>query len=352
MALAEMALIMKDVGKELWYTNTMTPEERAAEATKIKEQADALPENDPQKQNLTNQYELLQLGRVRNFEGGKFAEIIAGMGRSAGTQKTIMDRLTETTEDGLTESKQRKLGQLTGDFISRFDNVFNPIYDAYNFLRDDMRIVDAKASTALAGTVPPFVEAAGATIAAPIPVARDLLQSRPSLFQATEQQAPSVVRQVTGTRPTPPTTAIEKELIRLNMQPYSVVQTTGSRDFDNIRIELAAPEFRGAVTELIASADYKAKSANEKQDAIKGEMNKALSGHKEDARELFLQRYGQSAINALYEKAPNKAAQEDAFGRLFGRKPTSNAEKFAVIEGDFKNIGVVGKAKGGLASRR
>jgi hypothetical protein len=352
MALAEMALIMKDVGKELWYTNTMTPAERAAEATKIKEKADALDANDPQKQNLTNQYELLQLGRVRNFDGFKFTEIIAGMGRSAGVQKSIFDIAGELVEGGLTESKQKKGGVIAGDFISRFDNVFNPIYDAVNFLRDDMRVVDAKASTALAGQVSPGVEAAVATVAAPIPGARDLLQSRPSLFQATEQQTPAVVRQVTGSRPTPPTTAIEKELIRLNIQPYSVVKTLGNRDLDNMRIQLAAPEFRGAVAELIASPDYKAKSANEQQVEIKDTMNKVLGAYKADAQELFLQKYGQSAINALYEKAPNRAAQEDAFVRAFKRKPTTNADKFAIIEGDFKDIGEVGKAKGGLATRR
>jgi hypothetical protein len=352
MALAEMALIMKDVGKELWYTNTMTPAERATEAAKIKEQADSLDANDPQKQKLNNQYELLQLGRVRNFEGGKFAEIIAGLGRSAGTQKSILNSFTETVEGGLTESMEKKGGQLVGDFISRFDNVFNPIYDAYNFLRDDMRVVDPKASTALAGQVSPGVEAAAATIAAPIPGARDLLQSRPSLFQATEQKAPSVARQFTGVRPTPPTSAIEKELVRLNIQPYSVVKTLGNRDLDNLRVELAAPEFRGVVTELINSPDYKAKSANEQQVAIKGAMNEVLGAYKADAQELFLQKFGQSAIDALYEKAPNKAAQEDAFVRAFKRKPTTNADKFAIIEGDFKDIGVVGKAKGGLASRR
>jgi hypothetical protein len=352
MALAEASLVMKDIGKELWYTTTMTPEERATEATKIKEQADALGANDPQKQTLTNQYELLQLGRVRNFEGGKFAEIIAGMGRSAGVQKSVFNTLAETVEGGISESMEKKGGQVVGDFISRFDNVLNPIYDAVNFLRDDMRIVDAKASTSLAGQVSPGVEAALATVAAPIPGARDLLQSRPSLFQSTEQQAPSVVRQVTGTRPTPPTTAIEKELTRLNIQPYSVVKTTGNRDLDNIRIELAAPEFRGVVDELINSKDYKAKSANEQQSAIKKDMNETLGRYKEPAQAVFLERFGQSAIDALYEKAPDKAAQEDAFVRLFKRKPSSNAEKFDIIEGTYKDIGAVGKAKGGLASRR
>ena len=264
----------------------------------------------------------------------------------------MFNTLAETVEGGISESMEKKGGQVVGDFISRFDNVLNPIYDAVNFLRDDMRIVDAKASTALAGKVSPGVEAAVATVAAPIPGARDLLQSRPSLFQSTEQQAPSVVRQVTGTRPTPPTSAIEKELTRLNIQPYSVVKTLGNRDLDNIRVELAAPEFRGAVTELINSPDYKAKSANEQQVSIKGAMNEVLGSYKEDAQQLFLERFGQSAIDALYEKAPNKAAQEDAFVRAFKRKPTTNADKFAIIEGEFKDVGAVGKAKGGLASRR
>jgi len=352
MALAEASLVMKDIGKELWYTTTMSPEERAAEATKIKEQADVLDANDPQKQKLTNQYELLQLGRVRNFEGTKFAEIIAGLGRSAGTQKSVFNTLAETVEGGITESMEKKGGQVVGDFISRFDNVLNPIYDAVNFLRDDMRVVDAKASTALAGQVSPGVEAAVATVAAPIPGARDLLQSRPSLFQATEQQTPAVARQFTGTRPTPPTTEIEKELTRLNIQPYSVVKTTGNRDLDNIRIELAAPEFRGVVTELINSKDYKAKSANRQQVDIKDAMTETLGRYKEPAQAIFLERFGQSAIDALYEKAPNKAAQEDAFVDLFKRKPSSNAEKFDIIEGAYNKIGAVGKAKGGLASRR
>jgi len=351
MALAEATLVMKDIGKELWYTTKMSPEERATEATKIKEQADALDVNDPKKQQLTNQYELLQLGRVRNFDGIKFTEIITGLGRSAGTQKSVLNTIAETVEGGITESMEKKGGQIVGDFISRFDNVLNPLYDAINFLRDDMRVVDPKASTAISGEVSPGIEAAVATVAAPIPGARDILQSRPSLFQSTEQQTPAVQRQFTGARPTPPTSAIEKELTRLNIQPYSVVKTTGSRDLDNIRVQLAAPEFRGVVTELISSPDYKAKSANEQQVAIKDAMNTVLSSYKKDAQELFLQKYGQSALNALYEKAPDKAAQEDAFVRMFKRKPTTNADKFAIIEGDFKDVGVVEKAKGGLVSQ-
>lgn len=352
MALAEMSLVMKDLGKELWYTNTMNPEQRAAEAANIKAQADALDANDPQKQKLINQYESLGLSRIRNFDGVKFTEIMTGLGRSAGTQKTVIDSVKALVEGGISDSAASKGGQLTGDFISRFDNVMNPIYDAINFLRDDMRVVDAKASTALSGKVSPFTESAIATVAAPIPVARDILQSRPTLFQTTEQQAPTVARQFTGQRPTTPTTPIEKELTRIGVEPFSILKSTGNRDYDNIRINLARPEFLPAVTELITSPAYKQLSANEQKVAITTRMNAALNESKEAARDTFIERFGNKAVDSLYQKAPNKEAQEDAFVKEFKRRPKTPIEKMMIIEGEFTRASDIGKAKGGLVARR
>ena len=351
MALAEAGLVMKDIGKELWYTVNMTPEQRSVEAANIKKQADALDVNDPQKQKLTNQYELLGLSRVRSFDGGKFTELMLGMGRSAGTQKTIIDSVKETVEGGISESMAKKGGQITGDFISRFDNFFNPVFDAVNFLLDDMRVVDTKASTALSGKVSPFTEAAIATVAAPIPVARDILQSRPSLFQTTDQQVPAVARQFTGSRQSTPTTPIEKELIRLDIQPFTVVKTTGNRDYDNLRITTARPAFLPAVTELITSPAYKQLSAEEKRNAITTRITSALNESKEAARDTFISRFGNAAVNSLYEKAPNKAAQEDAFVSQFKRKPKTPIEKMMIIEGEFNRATDIGKARGGLISQ-
>ena len=351
MALAEAGLVMKDIGKELWYTVNMTPEQRSVEAANIKKQADALDVNDPQKQKLTNQYELLGLSRVRSFDGGKFTELMLGMGRSAGTQKTIIDSVKETVEGGISESMAKKGGQITGDFISRFDNFFNPVFDAVNFLLDDMRVVDTKASTALSGKVSPFTEAAIATVAAPIPVARDILQSRPSLFQTTDQQVPAVARQFTGSRQSTPTTPIEKELIRLDIQPFTVVKTTGNRDYDNLRITTARPAFLPAVTELITSPAYKQLSANEQKVAITTRITSALNESKEAARDTFISRFGNAAVNSLYEKAPNKAAQEDAFVSQFKRKPKTPIEKMMIIEGEFNRATDIGKARGGLISQ-
>jgi hypothetical protein len=53
----------------------------------------------------------------------------------------------------------------------------------------------------------------------------------------------------------------------------------------------------------------------------------------------------------LYEKAPNKAAQEDAFVSQFKRKPKTPIEKMMIIEGEFNRATDIGKAKGGLISQ-
>lgn len=351
MAIAEAALVMKDIGKELWYTNTMTPKERADEAAGIKAKADALDANDPQKQKLINQYQSLGLSRVRNFDGAKFTQIMTGMGRAAGVQKTMFDTVKDLVEGGISDSAASKGGQLTGDFISRFDNFFNPLYDGINFLLDDMRVVDAKASTALSGKVSPFTEAAISTVAAPIPVARDILQSRPSLFQSTEQQIPTVARQFTGQRPTTPTTPVEKELVRLGIEPFRVMKTTGNRDYDNIKIDLARVQFTPVITEFINRPSYKQLSVEGQKDAIETKMAGVLKNLTQQASKIFIANYDEAAVNALYERSPNRKAQEDYFVQRFGRRPETPLEKMGVINGDFNLAKSIGKAKGGLISQ-
>jgi hypothetical protein len=162
---------------------------------------------------------------------------------------------------------------------------------------------------------------------------------------------PTVARQFTGQRPATPTTPIEKELTRIGIEPFRIVKTTGDRDYDNIRINLARPEFLPAVNELITSPAYKQLSANEQKVAITTRINAALNESKEAARDTFLSRFGNKAVDALYQKAPNKAAQEDAFVSQFKRKPKTPIEKMMIIEGEFNRATDIGKARGGLISQ-
>lgn len=350
-ALAAASNYLLDMGQEFAYSLTYTPEERAAEAEKLKQQAEGLDKNDPERAKLMKAYELMGMSRIRKFDGGKFTEIMTGMGRASISQDTIFDRFREWTEDSVETSAKQKAGQIVGDAIGRFDNFANPLYDLFNAALNQTTIKDPKATVPGEEEAWPFFSQVMRTVQAPTPFKQGL-QDKPDLYQATPMKTDPIARNLFGMRSTPPTTEIKNEFEKVGVKPFAIIKSSGNRDFDNLLTSLAAPAFRGAMTDLINSEDYKAKSTNEKQAAIKTTSNEVIGAYKDAAQQQFLERFGQSAIDALYEKAPNRAAQEDAFVRIFKRKPSSNAEKFDIIEGTYTDIGVVGKAKGGLASRR
>lgn len=343
-ALAAAANYLLDIGFDYAYSLKYTPEERAVEAEKLRQQAEGLDKNDPERAKLTKAYELMGLGRLRKFDGTKFTEVMLGMGRASVTQDTIFDRLREWTEDAVETSTKQKMGQVVGDAIGRFDNVANPLYDMFNAILGQTTIKDPKATVPGEEEVWPFFSQVLRTVQAPTPFKQGL-QDKPDLYQSTPMKTDPISRNLFGVRSTPPTTAIKNEFEKVGIKPFAIIKTSGNRDLDNLLTKLAAPEFRASITELINSEDYKAMSTNEKQVKIKGTSNEVISSYKEDAQELFLKKYGQSALDALYEKAPNRAAQEDAFVRLFKRKPTNNVEKFAIIAGEFEDVGAVDRAR-------
>lgn len=178
------------------------------------------------------------------------------------------------------------------------------------------------------------------TLKAPTPFKSDL-ESKPDLFQPTEMKMDPLARNLFGLRSTPPTTAIKNEFERVGIPPYSILKTTGNRDLDNLIIKEAAPEFRAVIGDLIKSDEYNTLSVAGKKKALTDASNAALSAYKEEAQDKFLSKYGQSAIDTLYEKAKSRDVQEDNFFIVHKRKPTSNQDKFDIIAGDYLDIGAI-----------
>ena len=347
MVIAELALLMKDLSQNLWYTLSMTPEERAEEAKKFRAQAESLALNEAGRQRLILKAEQLELNRVRKFDGQKFTEIMTGMGRASLTQNSFIDQVTRLFEGSLTENAGKKISVAFADFLGRFDNFLNPFYDAINFMREDYRVVDTRAPTSL--DLPPMVDAATAVLAGPVPFARDILEERPSLFQSTPQQVPTVLRQVQGQRPTPPTSQIENELARLRIPSFSVFKPSGDRSLDNLTIRLVQPLFQQEVENLIFDDPvYKQMSVNEQRKAITERMQKAFNEVKPIAREMYLQSNPVRTINRLYDALPRaqREADEDRFMKAFKRRPTTLEDKMRVIQGDFGLAEAVGKSSG------
>jgi hypothetical protein len=353
---AEFSLLMKDVSQNLWYTLKMSPEEREKEIESRRKQAESLGVNDSERQKLALEIEQLELNRVRKFDGKKAFEIMTGMGRASITQDTPLDRATRLVEGGITENVERKVGTSIGDFLGRFDNFFNPLYDGANFLLEDFSVRDTRAPTTLEEKVGPAVDATIASLAGPLPVAREMLQEKPSLFQKEPQQVPMVLRQVQGERPQPPTSRIENELARLRIPSFSVFKSTGDRTLDNMTMKKAQPLFQ-AMTENLIFKDplYKQMSINQQREQIEKTMNEALNEVSATVREEYLQTKPAKAVDTMYDKMPRKAkeAAEDTFMKMYGRRPQTPREKLMVIQGDFSMPAgaATNKAKGGLVEQ-
>lgn len=345
-AMAEASLFLKDLPQTLYYTLTMSPEERAKEAADIRKRAESVALNEKGRQNLLLQAERLELDRVRKFDGKKFVELMTGLGRQSAAQNTVFDQAARIFEGGITEGLQRKAGTAAGDFLGRFDNFFNPIYDIANFIMEDYKVVDTRAPTALEQDVGPFADALLGPLMGPVPGLRGQLQEKPSLFQSEPQQVPTAIRQVQGLRPTPPTSRIENELARLRLEPFSVFKTTGDKTLDNFTIRLAQAPFQASVEQLIFKDPmYKSMSINGQRNAIKERMNMVLNDVKKTAREVYLQTQPEEAIQLMYDglSREKKEAAEDQFMKAFKRRPTTLEDKLRVIQGDFDISGDVGR---------
>ena len=351
-ALAESALIMKDLGQSLYYTMAMSPEDRAKESLQYKQLADATS-NTGEKQDYMNKYELLRMGRIRDFDGVKFTEILAGYGRMAGTQKTVLDNVKDLFEEGITlGSALRGAGTFAGDFVSRFDNVLNPLYDIFNLMNDDFTQKDSRAPTTMG--LPDFVDAAVGAVSTNIPVARDILQDKPSLFTEKTPRVASATRYLTGERPLEPVEEIQNEALRLNIEPYKLYKRSGDRTFDNILVQVAGPELREAVKELLSDPDYKDSSKNEQVVAFEKRIGDVFSQAKDEALNLYAEQDGTKVVLMNYKNMPKKQRQaaEDRFVIEEGRRPETMEDMEDILAGDYSYAKDIGSfASGGLVSQ-
>jgi len=352
--MSEAALLMKDMTQNLWYTLKMSPEERQQEAFKFKQQAESLALNETGRQELLLKAEQLELNRVRKFDGQKFMEIMTGMGRSSFSQNTVFERTSRLFEEGLTENVSKKTGTEVGDFLGRFDNFFNPLFDAANFVLEDYSVVDTRAPVEGLGT---FTGAVAAPVLGPIPGARGFLEERPSLFQTTPQQVPTVLRQLQGVRPTPPTSVAENELARLRIPSFSLYKSTGDRTLDNLTIREAAPLVEAAVDDLVnKDKAYPFMSINEQRRAMKSRISQAISMAKTNVQDAYLETNPEKSINRMFEGLgkEKRDAAVDRFIKTEKRRPESLRDKLRIIHGEFDVAEAVGKTfnKGGFVLRR
>jgi hypothetical protein len=353
LAIGETVNHLQDMGKGLWYTFAMTLEERKAEAAKFRQQANSLARNEEGRQAFIDKAELLEYFNLRDFDQGTFSQVILGMGRTAGTQKSLVDSVTEVMESGV-DSKEgldmmRGAGRYAGDFLSRFDNVLNPVYDVINAMRGDLRSVDSKDAPALGAGA--FVDEMVNSLSSPVPIARDRLRDRPSLFDEGTQQVPTATRYVSGVKANAPTTDIENELLRLGVEPYKVLPRDKDRSVRNKIIVIAQPIVTANARELLNDPDYQRLSMDEQRKGMEDVIRKASNEAKKDVEDNLTE---EEQTNRQYERLPKrtKDAAEDNFIRVTGRSPTTLEDKQDILNKDFADVDdITDFARGGLATQ-
>lgn len=341
MVLADVGLLMGDMGKHFWYTIKMTPEERFAEGKKFQEEALKLDKNDPRRQDLLNQYELMSLQRFRNINGTKTMEVLSGLGRSSATQETYISRLSNAIEDGLSSPKLRDLAYEGGSVVSRFDNIFNPLYEAANAIRDDMRVVESKGSTKMEPVIGETAQAFLAPITSAIPGFKEQYSDKPRLLDTGKEtdELPLITRQLLGVRPVLPTTATENEVNRLGIELFRVYRSSGDRDFDALHIKASQNMVDMYLTQEFKRPDYEKDSMNGQIKRTKDKIAEALENTKDIAKSQYEGKSSDKAVDMAYDKIPRetKAAAIDKFvQRNEGRKPTTTNDKRAIMLGAYK----------------
>lgn len=351
MVLADVTSLMKDMSKHFWYTLTMTPEERLVEAEKFQKEALTLDKNDPRRQDLLNQYELMGLGRFRNINGTKTMEVLTGMGRQSAFQDTIVDKVVAITEEGLTNPKLKDAAYNVGQTASRFDNVLNPFYEFIDAVKGDMRVVESKGSTAMEPVIGELGQAFVAPIAAGVPGLKEMYSDKPRPLDVGKEpdRLPLITRQVLGIRPSLPTTATENEVNRLGIELFRVYKSSGDRDFDALHINESKNLIDTLLTEKFKQPDYAKESMNTQKQDAREVIAQAFQIMKPVAEAKYMGKDMDKAVDIAYGKMPKdaKASAVDKFvKRNQGRQPTTVTDKLSILQGAYKF------AKGGLASRR
>lgn len=360
MVLADVALLAKDMLKDFWYTIKMTPEERFAEGNKFQEEALKLDKNDPKRQDLLNQYELMSLQRFRNINGTKTMEVLSGLGRRSATQDTYISRLSNALEDGLlTGPTLKDIAYEAGSAVGRYDALFNPLYEAVNAARDDMRVVESKGSTKMEPVIGETAQAFLAPIASGIPGFKEQYSDKPRLLDTGKEsdKLPLITRQLLGVRPVLPTTATENEVNRLGIELFRVYRSSGDRDFDALHIRASQNMVDMYLTQEFKRPDYEKDSMNGQIERTKDAIAKALENTKKIAEAQYQGKSSDKAVDMAYDKIPRetKAAAIDRFvQRNEGRKPSTTNDKRIIMLGGYKfnKGGVVQQMDDMLVSRR
>ncbi len=223
-----------------------------------------------------------KLGRTEDAKVSELAAAIIGMKMPAGSQASMIDELPNILagEEGKgTDRVAKAVGRLLGDFAGRFTTPgkapfeYLDLFDEGGQIARDPNVVEG--GDGFLGTVQ---QAAVQRVMAKLPeLKEELPEFQPYFSDKAPVRAGEFFNSLSGVRVTPQKGPIEREFVKLNLDPYAFFGSTGDKTYDRAFIKTSIPYVESRITSLINSERYQGFTRDQQRIAMATNLQETLS---------------------------------------------------------------------------
>lgn len=267
----------------------------------------------------------LKLDRISDANVSEMVEAIAGMKMPAGTQASFLDSLPELilAEEGKeAERFEKAIGKLLGDFVGRFVQPGQPIYNYLDQFEKESQIArdpnviegeDLLTETAISRVQ---AKVPGALGAVGIPNKEDFPEAVRYFREEPPIRAGEFFNTLMGVRVVPSANKIEREFTKLNIDPYRFYTSTGDKAYDRAVIENSRRYVQKFIGDMLDRDSYKEMTLNQQKIALTNNMQLAMG-------------YGREITQAKMSMSDRDKVNKMTFNRLPQQKRLAINELYA-----------------------
>jgi len=227
-------------------------------------------------------------------------EAIAGLKLPGGTASTLIDTIVSESSGKSAERVERVIGNVIGDFMGRFIQPGKPLFEFFEGMNSEPTV--KRDPTAIDIDVligekegPVWLENMQNRVLNKIPenltfglFGKEDLKEAVSFYRdAPPTGVGSFFTNFTGLTMTPQRTEIEKEFIRLQINPYRFFPPSGVRMYDRAVIAASVEPLQRYMKERMSRSDYEGLSLSMKKQALEETMKDVTAEGRAIAKEVM-----------------------------------------------------------------
>lgn len=255
--------------------------------------------------------------KFKNEDEAKVNEMvqtIVGMKLPAGTQNTFLNQIVASFSSEKDADKLAvAIGKTVGDFAGRFTQPFitKQAFDVVDLFREDgsiardPNVIEAESTTGQIG------EAAVNRIINKLPVLKEYLPEAVPKFSPSDKiyREGEVFNRLIGMRTIPNKTPEEKEMIKLQLNPYAMFgASSGDKKYDNAVVAKTNEYILPIMREVMADPDYQNSPISRKQIVMRKVISDVVKAAKQEVQsDLALDEEGIQRIYKMkFNRLPSK----------------------------------------------